>query len=284
MTTAAAVNPHSRFQPTSEKSNEAVEAQELEFGQIWDGAAKAAPNTTKTGAEDHGRRKSSVQFHTANAEETIRRESIVNPPKIPVREKRMASPPPPSHYSRGVSFDTFDNKEASTESFTLRYKHRDYAHSARSRTFLCGTDAKDYSEYALEWMIDELVDDGDEIVCLRVIEKEDKPLIHAKYRQEAEKLLDSVIKKNSSEDKAISMIMELAVGRVQEIFQRMVSACPLDHRAMLTLKDCPLRTLSARCWHTRSQPGRHARTHARLSFEILSATFTSPCYCCTALV
>ena len=51
------------------------------------------------------------------------------------------------------------------------YKHRDYSNTARSRTFLCGTDAKDYSEYALEWMIDELVDDDDEIVCLRVIDK-----------------------------------------------------------------------------------------------------------------
>jgi|ERR1711939_1180 len=161
---------------------------------------------------------------TAHAEDTIRRESIVNPIKVPSREssKRMASPPPPSHYSRGVSFDTFDNKGATTEGFTLRYKHRDYANSARSRTFLCGTDAKDYSEYALEWMIDEMVDDGDEIVCLRVIEKEDKASITTKYRQEAEKLLDSVIKKNSTEDKAISMIMELAIGKVQEVFQRMI--------------------------------------------------------------
>ncbi len=92
---------------------------------------------------------------------------------------------------------------------------------------MCGTDAKDYSEYALEWMLDELVDDGDEIVCLRVIEKDARPNETAydrgKYRLEAQKLLDSVIKKNSSEEKAISIIMELAVGKVQEIFQRMVS-------------------------------------------------------------
>ncbi|KPI42362.1 Universal stress protein A family protein C25B2.10 [Cyphellophora attinorum] len=211
--------------PSTDKSSQSIEAQELEFGQAWDGAGQAqSPVITRPNLELCGRRKSSVAFHTAGAEETIRRESIINPPpKVPSREsKRMSSPPPPSHYSRGVSFDTFDNKEATDESFTLIYKHRDYASSARSRTFLCGTDAKDYSEYALEWMMDELVDDGDEIVCLRVIEKEDKPAILAKYRREAEKLLDSVKKKNSSEDKAISMIMELAVGRVQEVFQRMI--------------------------------------------------------------
>jgi nucleotide-binding universal stress UspA family protein len=105
------------------------------------------------------------------------------------------------------------------------YKHRDFAHSARSRTFLCGTDAKDYSEYALEWMIDELVDDGDEIVCLRVIEKDDRTEIkpQMKYREEAQKLLESVMHKNQTEDKSISIVMELAVGKVQEIFQQMVS-------------------------------------------------------------
>jgi len=36
-------------------------------------------------------------------------------------------------------------------------------------------------------------------------------------------VLDSIMLKNSQEEKAISIIMELAVGKVQEIFQRMVS-------------------------------------------------------------
>jgi hypothetical protein len=203
----------------------AEEEQELAFGQVWKDAAKPPKRPTITG-EGGGRRKSSIQFHTSEAEETIRRESTTNIPRLSLSQKRMSSPPPPSNYQRGVSFDTFDNRDASTESFTLMYKHRDYAHSARSRTFLCGTDAKDYSEYALEWMIDELVDDGDEIVCLRVIEKDDKIDIKSnlKYREEAQKLLDSVMTKNATEDKAISMVMELAVGKVQEVFQRMVSA------------------------------------------------------------
>jgi hypothetical protein len=225
MTAAAAAIP--RTLPSNDQKSVSASTQELEFGQTWDGAAKPPSESShqQEAHPDHNRRRSTVQFSTRGAEEVIRRESVIKPAKVPSREscKRMASPPPPSHYNRGVSFDTFDNKDATTESFTLRYKHREYASTARSRTFLCGTDAKDYSEYALEWMLDELVDDGDEIVCLRVIEKEDRPTIIAKYRQEAGKLLENVIKKNTSEDKAISMIMELAVGRVQEVFQRMVS-------------------------------------------------------------
>ncbi|KAL2377889.1 hypothetical protein RJZ90_006406 [Blastomyces dermatitidis] len=156
---------------------------------------------------------------------------------------RFPSPPPPSHdeyhpdttltpshdasaYNRGVSFDTFDNRDATDFSLTLNYKHRDYHPTRRSRTFLCGTDQNDYSDFALEWLIDELVDDGDEIVCLRVVEKDSKVASDAsveerRYRQEAQKLLDQVIAKNSDE-KAISLVLEYAAGKVQEIIQRMI--------------------------------------------------------------
>lgn len=165
------------------------------------------------------------------------------------------------------------------------YKHRDYAHSARSRTFLCGTDAKDYSEYALEWMIDELVDDGDEIVCLRVIEKDDKVDIkpNLKYREEAQKLLDSVMLKNATEDKAISIIMELAVGKVQEIFQRMVSLSLIVF-TQLTFIDPSLRALGFGRGHQRSKSGWYARLAPRIGIKVLSTTFPSPSHCCQAVL
>jgi hypothetical protein len=78
----------------------------------------------------------------------------------------------------------------------------------------------------LEWLIDELVDDGDEIVCLRVVDKDSKissdgALQERLYRQEAMKLLDQIIEKNE-EEKAISIILEFAVGKVHETIQRMV--------------------------------------------------------------
>lgn len=130
-------------------------------------------------------------------------------------------------YERGVSFDTFDNRDAPDFSLTLNYKHKGYQSTRRSRTFLCGTDQNDYSDFALEWLIDELVDDGDEIVCLRAVEKDSRIASDAniearKYRQEAEKLFDQVIQKNSHDEKAISLVLELAVGKVQDIIQRMV--------------------------------------------------------------
>ncbi|KGO76058.1 UspA [Penicillium italicum] len=141
---------------------------------------------------------------------------------------RGPSPPPPNRtYERGVSFDTFDNFDATDFSLTLNYKHKGYQSTRRSRTFLCGTDQNDYSEFALEWLIDELVDDGDEIVCLRAVEKDsriasDIGIEERKYREEAEKLFEQVIQKNSQDEKAISLVLELAVGKVESIIQRMI--------------------------------------------------------------
>jgi len=202
----------------------------LGFGEKWHEAGKSKrPSLVDPST---GRRKSSVLFNTAPAEETIRRESTTRVPTLSsISQKttrRMSSPPPPQTYQRGVSFDTFDNKDATDLSFTLTYKHKGYKNTRRSRTFLCGTDQKDYSEFALEWLIDELVDDGDEIVCLRVVEKDSSiastsSVEAGRYRDEAQQLLDNVIKKNSHDEKAISLIMELAVGKVQDIIQRMVS-------------------------------------------------------------
>ena len=92
---------------------------------------------------------------------------------------------------------------------------------------MCGTDQNDYSELALEWLIDELVEDGDEIVCLRVVDKDhklksDTSVEQGRYKTEANALLDHIESKNRDDEKAISLILEFAVGKVQETIQRMV--------------------------------------------------------------
>ena len=124
-----------------------------------------------------------------------------------------------------MSFDTFTTPDAAAEAFSIQYKHNDFQYTPRTRTFIVGTDAKDYSEYALEWTLDELVDDGDEIVCLRVVSEESQE--RKDYRREADRLLNSVIAKNAVERKAISFKMELAVGKVTDVIQSMVRYKPL---------------------------------------------------------
>lgn len=73
----------------------------------------------------------------------------------------------------------------------------------------------------------ELVEDGDEIVCVRVVDKyseinSDANLRQEKYKLEARKFLDEIQAKND-DAKGISMIVEFAVGKASEVMERMVS-------------------------------------------------------------
>jgi hypothetical protein len=108
----------------------------------------------------------------------------------------------------------------------LTKKHVDFEHKKSTRTYLCGLDDNDYSNYALEWLLDEMVDDNDEIVCLRVIDKDSTIASSASleskmYQEEANKLMKSIEEKNH-EDKVISLTLEFAVGKVEKMIMDMV--------------------------------------------------------------
>lgn len=184
-------------------------------------------------------RRPSVQFVPHIKGFTGSRSSSARPPSVrrslggatpsaPGRTRRLSSPPPPAQFRPKVSFDTFSNPAASDFSLTLNRKHRDYEYTKRSRTFLCGTDTNDYSDTALEWLIDELVDDGDEVVCLRVVEKDSKEAINWSrgegnrgYHREANRFLEEIEKKNT-DDRAISLVLEFSIGKVQDTIQQMI--------------------------------------------------------------
>ncbi|KAL9598324.1 MAG: hypothetical protein Q9219_004552 [cf. Caloplaca sp. 3 TL-2023] len=195
------------------------------------------PRLSFAGATGQDGRRPSVQFVPGQPE---RKGSAASskpsgspkavPPKV---QRRLSSPPPPSKYERRVSFNTFDNRDATDYSFTISTKHKDYQYTQRSRTFLCGTDDNDYSYDAIEWLIEELVEDGDEIICLRVVDKDSKfasdaSLRNGAYKREAEQLLEKIQNKNKDKaggekEKAIGLAIEFAVGKVPEVFQRMIT-------------------------------------------------------------
>lgn len=55
-------------------------------------------------------------------------------------------------------------------SLTLRTKHEAYKYTRRSRSFIIGYNDDEYSKSAMDWLVDTMVDDGDEIIALRVID------------------------------------------------------------------------------------------------------------------
>lgn len=86
---------------------------------------------------------------------------------------------------------------------------------------MVGVDDNSYSDHALQWLLDELVDDGDEIVCVRVIETQVRP--SDKSYQDAAKQLMQHIQSKNVKDLAISLVVEYAVGKLHNTFQSFVS-------------------------------------------------------------
>ncbi|KIW20017.1 hypothetical protein PV08_00592 [Exophiala spinifera] len=134
-----------------------------------------------------------------------------------------ASPP----YRRGVSFDTFDTEDAPFKHFTLSFAHSDYAAASDRRVFLCGIDGTESSDLVLDWALSELVDDGDEVVCVYRVEKESMFTSWSRskggrHRIEAEKLLDSVVSKNTR-DKVIKVVVEIVGGKTSTVIQSTIN-------------------------------------------------------------
>jgi nucleotide-binding universal stress UspA family protein len=166
-------------------------------------------------------RKSSVSSITFRA---LRNASLPQGSEKRIDGSRIRdSSPPHKRFENHVAFDNMDIGEATkhnTPSLTLRSKHKAWKHSRRSRTFMVGIDENAYSDYALEWLLSELADDGDEVVCVRVLEREvragDK-----QYRDDADTTMRTIEEKNGS-NRALSFVLEFAVGKLHETFQRLI--------------------------------------------------------------
>jgi Universal stress protein family len=124
---------------------------------------------------------------------------------------------------------------------------------------MLGLDHKDYSKYALEWAMNELFEDNDELVILRVIDACTALIFYAQlqsleiadrlaekaqleaegkgdedkaYKEEATRLLDTVIAHNTAGkavflfsgflNQQLNVVIELVVGRFQDEVHKMV--------------------------------------------------------------
>ncbi|KAM7202277.1 Abscisic acid G-protein coupled receptor domain containing protein [Naviculisporaceae sp. PSN 640] len=144
------------------------------------------------------------------------------PRKTDNRRLRESSPSP-IRFRPHVGFDNLPVGEATknnTSSFTLHVRHQGYQPSRRSRTFMVGVDEHAYSDYALVWLLNNMVDDGDEVVCVRVIESPIRPG-EKNYQDDAKKLLYAIQAKNEL-NKAISIILEYSVGKLHATFQQLL--------------------------------------------------------------
>ncbi|KAG0306558.1 hypothetical protein BGZ97_000705 [Linnemannia gamsii] len=136
-------------------------------------------------------------------------------------------------YVARVGFDTLGCDTPAEYAFTLQARTDRWRRTRRSRTFLVGTDLNEYSSHALQWVMENMVEDGDEIVALRVVPielrdsfaKSGIPSFQGQEvaaRSEATKIMNMIREKNKSKPKQVNIVVEYVVGAVRDTIQHMI--------------------------------------------------------------
>ncbi|KAH9903652.1 universal stress protein family [Xylariomycetidae sp. FL2044] len=136
----------------------------------------------------------------------------------------LTESPGSQRFESHVAFDNIplgESTDYNPISFTLNFRHHGFQYSPRHRIFMVGVDDNSYSDHALQWLLDELVDDGDEIVCVRVIETQTRLPDNRAYQEDAKALMESIQEKNT-QNRAIGLILEYAVGKLHNTFQHLI--------------------------------------------------------------
>lgn len=129
-------------------------------------------------------------------------------PGITPRTPRGRSPNQPTSPNKSSGRISFRLPSAETYS----WKHPEYAFTRHSRTFLCGYDTHSYSQNAMDWLLGELVEDGDEVVALWAVEVDE--------REKAEKALNSLVEQSVVQaGKKVSIVLEYAIGKFQQVLE-----------------------------------------------------------------
>jgi len=128
-------------------------------------------------------------------------------------------------YTPKVSFDTFENPQASMFSFTLHVQTEGYSRSKNTRVFLCASSPDESGIEALEWALEGLVQDGDELIVFRGIDTENLEKDHDLYREEARELMRQTQEKCSEydPDRKLSIIVEYIAGKVTDTIDRLIA-------------------------------------------------------------
>ncbi|SCN82108.1 uncharacterized protein FFB20_06685 [Fusarium fujikuroi] len=170
---------------------------------------------------------SSIQRKSSTGSVSFRR--MTNPqlpqgnPQQMSNSRIRASSPDHSRFKKHVAFDNVTTGEPTKNnaiSFTLNVRHKGYQARRRSRCFMVGVDEHTYSDYALQWLLDELVDDGDDVVCVRVVDKELR-LTDKQYRDDADSVMKGIVARNGN-NRAINIVLEYAVGKLHTTFQVLI--------------------------------------------------------------
>jgi len=110
-------------------------------------------------------------------------------------------------------------------SFTLSAESVGYTRTLQTRVFLCAASPDESGRQALDWALDSLVQDGDELVVFRGFDEDDLAKDHDVIRDEARELLQQVQAKciEYDPDRKVSVIIEFIAGKVTDNIDRLIA-------------------------------------------------------------
>ncbi|EIW53300.1 uncharacterized protein TRAVEDRAFT_23694 [Trametes versicolor FP-101664 SS1] len=129
-------------------------------------------------------------------------------------------------YTPKVSFDTLENPQASMFSYTLHVQSEGYARMRSTRVFLCASSPDESGRQALDWCLESLVQDGDELVVFRGVDPDDfADNDHDQYREDARGLMHQIQEKCVEYDaeRKLSIIVEYIAGKVTQTLDRLIA-------------------------------------------------------------
>jgi hypothetical protein len=119
-------------------------------------------------------------------------------------------------YTPKVGFDTFRDPQASMFSYTLHVQNDGYARTKNTRVYLCAASPDESGTQALDWALDSLVQEGDELIVFRGVDADD---------------LSELIAECSS----LAVLIGVQVKSTQCFGKRRVSSCARCRRNAMTL-------------------------------------------------
>ncbi|KAF7973069.1 hypothetical protein HWV62_5296 [Athelia sp. TMB] len=110
-------------------------------------------------------------------------------------------------------------------SYTLHVQSAGYARTRATRVFLCAASNDESGSQALDWALDSLARDGDELIVLRGIDPEELEKDHEIVRGEARDLMKSIQEKcvEYDADRKLSITVEFVAGRVTQTLDRLIA-------------------------------------------------------------
>jgi len=130
-------------------------------------------------------------------------------------------------YTPKVGFDTFQNPSDTTLfSYTLQVKSEGYKRTRSTRSYLCASSPDESGRHALDWVMESLVLDGDELIIFRGFDTEEMEKgNYEQRREEARELMNWAGEKNDELEpgRKISFIVEFVGGKVTSSIERLIA-------------------------------------------------------------